>query len=312
MASSGLYVNPNTGQTQAGLQQFRNAIINGGFDIWQRGTTFNPVASMDFSTDRWRAIVTKTNGVLRIDQSVDIPNLNFTYSLKFQNITSQATAVTEYCIRQYIEFINVKNLINSPITISFWYKSNIVGTHGLRMYYIGTVTGGVADYSTQITVNVANTWEYKTVTLVSLVGITAWTRAITDSGLALDIGFRVAGVGQTTININDYFNITGVQLEKGTVGTPFEVRPYPVELQLCQRYYEQIMSFMLECALSGGNQRWATCMYKVVKRAMPTVSLFNSLLSPSYSGGYSSVHGATIYNTISTYFFTALNADAEL
>ena len=49
----------------------------------------------------------------------------------------------------------------------------------------------------------------------------------------------VSGQTSITINNNDYFTLTGVQLEKGSVATPFEVRPYATELALCQRYYYQ-------------------------------------------------------------------------
>jgi hypothetical protein len=158
--------------------------------------------------------------------------------LQYQQISSTATSVTEYAARQRFELSNVRDLAGKIITISFWYRSNIVGTHGVRILPLGT-TGGV-DTKVAITVNSANTWEYKTVTTNALSAVTSWgSTADNATALILDIGLRVSEVGQTTIAANTYFNLTGVQLEQGSVATPFERRPIGTELALCQRYYHR-------------------------------------------------------------------------
>jgi len=64
--------------------------------------------------------------------------------------------------------------------------------------------------------------------------------------------------------------LTGVQFEKGTMASPFELRPYSEELQLCQRYYETI-SVVNQGGTQVGSQ-WASSIYKVVKRVIPTFS----------------------------------------
>jgi hypothetical protein len=87
----------------------------------------------------------------------------------------------------------------------------------------------------------ANTWEYKVLTFNSLVQATAptSTTAWNDWGISINIGPVVFNMGSTSIANGDYFTLTGVQLEKGSVATPYEIRPYATELALCQRYYEQ-------------------------------------------------------------------------
>jgi hypothetical protein len=69
---------------------------------------------------------------------------------------------------------------------------------------------------------------------------TLWSRTSTTFIVPSDINQLIVSLYMApsgTAGINEYFDITGVQLELGSVATPFEVRPYPVELQLCQRYY---------------------------------------------------------------------------
>lgn len=214
----------------------RNKIINGGMSIWQRGTSFPAIGTNIHSADRWKSTIGGTSLNLTASQDTSTPSLDFKYSLKFQQITSNATSVTEYAARQVFELSNVLDLAGKTVTLSFWYKSNITGTHGIRIIPLGT-TGGT-DTSVAITVNSANTWEYKTVTTTALSGITSWgSTADNAAAIILDIGLRVNGVGQTTVNANDYFNLTGVQLEAGRVATPFEMRSYTTELQLAQRYF---------------------------------------------------------------------------
>lgn len=214
---------------------FKNRIINGGMAIWQRGTSFPSIGTGTYSADRWQSTTAGSSLNLTASQSTSVPSTDFAYSLQYQQISSSATSVTEYAARQRFELANVRDLAGKIITVSFWYRSNITGTHGVRILPLGT-TGGV-DTSVAITVNSANTWEYKTVTTTALSALTSWgSTADNGAALILDIGLRVNGVGQTTIAANDYFQLTGVQLEVGVTATSFDYRPYGTELMLCQRY----------------------------------------------------------------------------
>ena len=224
--------------TNAQYTGFKNRIINGAMMIWQRGTSFAALGTGVYSADRWKTTIAGTSVSVTATQDTSVPSVAFEYSLKYQQITSNATSVTEYATRQAFELANVYDLAGQSVTLSFWYRSNIVGTHGVRILPLGT-TGGV-DTSVAITVNTANTWEYKTVTTTALSAITSWG-ATADNGQALivDIGLRVNGVGQTTVNVNDNFQVTGVQLEKGSTATSFDYRPYGTEMALCERYFQR-------------------------------------------------------------------------
>ncbi|NDD54439.1 hypothetical protein EBZ39_11285, partial [bacterium] len=171
-------------------------------------------------------------------QSTDVPNPSSPYSAKVtQSAGGAATSVVEYALRQVVEMSNALQFVGKLITVSFWYKSSIAGTHGIRVV-TANMTGGT-DVATTFTVASANTWQYITATFTSTQAVTAITGAANGAALYLDIGFRVggSGAGQTTVPASAYFNLSQVQLEVGSKASAFERRPYSMELQMCQRYY---------------------------------------------------------------------------
>lgn len=258
---------------------FRNKVINGNFDIWQRGTTVSSTTNGIFSADRFYTTVTGTGISFTYSQSTDVPSLFAPYSAKLTQSSGNATGVTEYALRHTIEMQNVLPLIGKPVTVSFWYKSSIAGTHGVRLIS-ANITGGT-DVTLPFTVNNANTWEYKTLTFSSLQAGTAVTGALNGTGLYLDIGFRVAGTGagQTSVALNAFFNLSQVQVESGTVATPFEQRPVGLELMLCQRYYSVMQGssqnpcatgFAVNAVSLATNLKFPTTM-----RSQPTITIYS-------------------------------------
>jgi hypothetical protein len=237
------------------LAGFRNRIINGNFDIAQRGTSFAAIANAAYSLDRW------TWGqagamVCTVTQSTDVPNNTFQSSYKVDVTTVDSSiAVGDYAfISQKIEGYNVRDLIGTTFTVSFWVKSPKTGVHCVSFSNSGQNRSYIKEY----TIAVVNTWEYKTVTVTGgliTAGTWNWT-----NGEGLEVGFSLAtgSTYQTTsdawqtgdflgtanqVNVmdntaNDFF-LTGVQLEPGPVATPFERRPIGTELALCQRYFQR-------------------------------------------------------------------------
>jgi len=222
----------------AGLM-FRNVLINGNFDVWQRGTTTTSASTGVMVADRWLTTVAGTNINYTYARSTDVPNLASAYSLEVTQTAGQNAAISsEYAIRQIIEKQNTLGLVGRPTTVSFWYKSSVTGTHGVRI--IGNASGytGGADQSQSFTVNAANTWEYKTLTFTAVQNVTAVTGDMTGIGMYVDIGPRVGNsIGQTSFAGSAYFRVSQIQTEAGPVATPFERRPIGTELALAQRYY---------------------------------------------------------------------------
>lgn len=207
-----------------------NYIINGGFDIWQRGTSFSNVGSTAFSADRWRTVTTTLNS--NITQDTSTPSAEFKYSYKAVP-ASNGTPSGEWVARQVLEQQNVFHLAGKTVTLSFWYRST--KTSGKARVSVSNNTGGT-DVAQTFTV-VANTWTKIVLQFSSFANVTAWTGSINDWGGFVDIGFADA----TPLTTSDNFYITGVQLEAGSTATTFRRSGNSIqgELAACQRYYEK-------------------------------------------------------------------------
>jgi hypothetical protein len=193
--------------------------------------------------------------VCTVSQDSDVPNNTFQNSYKV-DVTTIDTSIssTEYAvILQRIEGYNVRDLIGTTFTLSFWVKSPKTGTHCVAFRNDSQDRSFVATYS----ITTINTWEYKTITVTNgLITAGGWDWT---NGTGLEVAFMLASGStyQTTANswntgnflstsaqvnvmdnvANDFF-LTGVQLEPGTVATPFERRNYGQELELCSRYFQ--------------------------------------------------------------------------
>lgn len=237
------------------LAGMRNKIINGKMDISERGTSFAAIASGAYSLDRWQ-FGNSSSAVVTISQQQDTPpNNEFLHSLRLTVTTADASiAAAEVAILgQPIEGYNIRDLIGRTFTFSFWVRSSKTGIHCVALKNQDTSN---RSYIGEYIVNVANTWEYKVITVNG--GLpTAGTWNYTN-GLGLQVRFALAvGSNQQTTagawqtgnflasanqvncldTVGNIFAITGVQLEPGSVATPFEHRPFGAELALCQRYY---------------------------------------------------------------------------
>lgn len=238
---------------------FRNRIINGDMRIDQRnnGASVTVNSGSDFyAADRWPAYGESADGVFTVQRSTTAP-AGFTNSLLATVTTADASigATQRYFVEQKIEGFNVADLgfgsaSAQTVTLSFWVRSSVTGNFG------GTLAspGGSRYYPFSYTINAANTFEQKTVTITGDTTGTWSTGNTTGFELLFSLGCgasrKGAGGAWTSsvflaptgsvdlISTNGAtFYITGVQLEAGTVATPFERRPYGQELALCQRYY---------------------------------------------------------------------------
>ena len=240
---------------------FRNRIINGDMRIDQRnaGASVTVLGSNAYIIDRWFASGQTADGVFTVQQDTVVP-AGFINSSKVTVTTADASlgASQSYIFRQAIEGTNVADFGWGAagaltVTLSFWIRSSVTGTFG------GVLQNAANDrnYPFTYVINAANTWEYKTVTVA---GDTTGTWG-TGTGRGITVTFSLgsgtsasatAGAWTGTSNIysatgatnlmatlSATWYITGVQLETGSVATPFERRPYGTELMLCQRYYEK-------------------------------------------------------------------------
>jgi len=306
---------------------FKSRIINGAMVFDQRNAGASVTATgSNYSLDRWQMLASASSK-FTVQQSLTVP-AGFTKSLL---VTSSATtslgATDYYLITQKIEGFNTADLGwgaagASAVTVSFWVRSSLTGTFG----FVLRNSAGNRLYPASYTINSANTFEYKTVTIA---GDTTGTW-LTDNNVGIEIDFGL-GVGSTYSNTagtwttgglgvtgatsvvgtnGATFYITGVQLEKGSTATSFDYRPYGTEFALCQRYYE-IFGNGLVGGFNATTSAWVGGRYAVVKRAAPTISAISgttaALQDPgvaSYTGTFSSTQGNTTSAFTGTFSFT--------
>ena len=239
---------------------FKNRIINGAMVIDQRNAGASIASPSDnYTTDRFYSRQVG-GGVASAQQSSTAPT-GFTNSLLFTVTTADSSIVTtdRYYVAQFIEGYNIADLAfgtasASSITLSFWVRSSLTGTFG------GAIRNSPANrsYPFTYTINAANTFEQKTITIA---GDTSGTWATTnatgmqvvfslgmgptykDTAGAWAGGDYLSATGATDViaTSSATFYITGVQLEKGSTATSFDVRPYGTEFSLCQRYYNNMV-----------------------------------------------------------------------
>jgi len=282
----------------AGPLSNRNLIINGAMQVAQRGTQVTGVTTGGYKTcDRFDLSMFSL-GTWTVDQSTDAPE-GFSNSFKLTCTTADASPVSNASayLLQRIEAQNLQHLkfgtANAlPLVVSFWVKSNKTGA---ASFDARQPDASDRIFSQSYTINAANTWEYKT---ISIPGDTLG-QIDNDNGIGIYIGWwlnsgtdSTGGSHQTSWGslvsanrnvsnlgvggaISDYFAITGVQLEVGTVATPFEHRSYSDELARCQRYYYKItLGSSSEAFGSGFNesttQGRCSILFPVPMRAEPT------------------------------------------
>lgn len=281
------------------LGNFRNRIINGDMKIAQRGTSFSAVGG--YTLDRFTHY-NGTTAAFTYTQSTNVPaNSGFSNSLRATVTTADTSIISsdESVLIQYIEGYHISDLVGVPITLSFWVRSSKTGIHCVSF------RNGNLDksYVSKYTIIAANTWEKQVITIPlgittsgawnfnNLTGLCVSWAMVAGSGVQTATpnswvdGNKVATSNQVNCldTVGNIFSITGVQLEKGSVASEFEFRPYPVELALCQRYYEIApgMSFRM-CGTTSGTIG-VFHPFKVQKRVTPSVSLSGTVYSVNSS-----------------------------
>lgn len=263
------------------LAQSPNAIINGAFDFWQRGTSFS--ANNTYTADRWRMIWDGT-GTRSISQQTFTPGTAPVagYEGQFFYRYQQATAgsgATYSVLQTKIE--DVRTFAGQTITFSFWAKSASPSTIGVLLEQeFGSGGSGRVD----------------TYVLASTATTTGWVRYSATATLP-SIAGKTIGVGSSlnfsfTLPINTTFttDLWGVQLEAGSVATPFR-RSSPTlqgELAACQRYYQRYGD--ATSALSLGSCYSTTDVYghlllPVQMRTSPTFGVSRTAAVVIYSAG---------------------------
>jgi len=265
---------------------FKNYLINGNFDVWQRGTSHN-ITNSQYTIDRWQLIFdgtpagggTVTRQTFTLGQT-DVPN-NPKYYLQYD---FPSVGTPSNYIRQSIE--GVHNLAGKVATFSFWAKvpsgTMTIGTQFQQEFGSGgSPSSGVYGIgSTNFTVTTSWQKFTMTTTLPSISGKTVGT----NNNDKLNAAITFPG-GPGTIHLAQ------AQVEAGDTATPFEVRPYDMEFQRCIRYFRTVGDGII-ARVSSATVAYYSHHFETPMRATPVMSLAPSA-SVRFGNFYNVDHTAT-------------------
>jgi hypothetical protein len=299
-----------------------NFIINGGFDFWQRGTTEPSPVSGQYRADRFYSSFAGGPQFV-VSKATDFTGIaGFRNALKAR--VSTTGTPTYFLISYKIEGYNYAPLYKKLVTLSFWFKSTIAGTYSV------VFRNSALDYSyvAPFTVNTANNWEYKTITMLLNPGGTPafdntnglsinWaldqsTNSTSNTNQWLS-GTYLGATGQVnlaSVDTNQYVELAGVMLNIGPKAAQFKRAGKTIggELDLCQRYY--CKSFPIDTApadnvlaagsfaggvyLSGVANASYWCQFPTRMRVAPSPAdvIFYTPLNASVGYWYSNSRGA--------------------
>ena len=233
----------------------RNRIINGNMAIDQRnnGASLTITTGNEYCLDRYQGVVS-VSSKFSVQQSTTAP-VGFVNSLKATSLSAYTVGAAEqFSIRQHIEGLNISDLAwgtanAKTVTLSFQVYSSLTGTFGGALYN----SNGSRSYPFSYSISSANTWTSISITIA---GDTTGTW-LTTNGVGITVnfglgvgssqsatagtwaaGFYASATGATSVvgTNGATFYITGVQLEVGSVATPYERQIYSEQLAQCQRY----------------------------------------------------------------------------
>ncbi len=323
------YVRDNMAAVYALVQGGRkNLLDNGAMQVHQRGTSASGLTSVaSYATaDRWLQS-SSSLGTWTMSVENDAPTgSGFRKSLKMLCTTNDASpSAGDYAsVIQRVEGQNVQSIKKgtssaAQVTLTFWSKSNATGTYIVEL----GDSDNTRHCSKSYTVSASATWEQQSITFPADVA----GEFTNDNGESLVVEFhlgagsnRTSGtlattwasttqanraVGQTNLGAatNNYWQVTGCQLEIGSASTGFEHKDYGTELAECQRYYEVGGTIQGTGYQASGYHCDVSVSFMVQKRATPTVTqtnLYTDNCTATPAQNSASVHGFNSYRNITT------------
>jgi hypothetical protein len=280
---------------QAPIQQ--NPVLNSAMQVWQRGTSVavSGAFALTYAADRWGFFRTGFATGMTVSRQVtgDTTNLPFIqYAQRVQRDSGNTSTGIIYSLQNF-ESINSIPFAGKTVTYSFYARAgaNYSAASSALLYSVNTGTGtdqnllnGYTGQATPIltTVTLTTTWQRFTA-----------TAALSSSATQIGVAFSYTPVG--TAGANDYFEVTGVQLEVGSVATPFHTYAATIqgELAACQRYYAALGAVSVGIFESANSYDglWAL---PVPMRTTPSISLSGTITGYGVASGNNNVTSVTL------------------
>ena len=296
----------STGLRWTATPSASNPVLNSAMQVWQRGTSISLAASTSYvngyTADRWQGI-TNANQASTVSRQAtgDTTNLpNIQYNLRFQRNSGQ-TGTGELAFAQNFESLNSVPFAGKTITYSFYARaganysptSSLVNARlwtgtGTDQNVFGGYTGQVSAINTAATLT--TTWQRF-----------SFTATLGATTTQIGVGWTWTPTG--TASTNDYFDVTGVQIDIGSVALPF--RTYAATIQgetsACQRYFYSLASGASSSFLSTGGYENATTAIGAVffPVTMRTTPVLSATSGTNYYQAISSGGGTDNFNSLS-------------
>jgi hypothetical protein len=321
---------------------YKNRLINGDFEFWQRGTAQTFITAGVYLADRWTCMGFQQARHQRVTVASPVAGMTSRFAMRVSSSpnSDNGSAGTRMDLSQKIENINSYDLANQTITYSYWIRfsaATFTSVANLQNSAFGNFNSFLASSTTNTdaitsTDSIGSVNGQRVITNGSLP--TVWTKITQTATIpagANNVALRLQlqQLGSTTNPGDVWYEVTELQLELGSSDTAFDNRPAPIEFLLCQRYYQtypvgsiHIINRYVNVGLSSGSQSPSFTL-PVVMRAAPsapnaTFQYDTWAASGSYSGScrintsvssfwpvYFSVDNAN--NLLSAGFFGASN-----
>jgi len=275
---------------------YKNRLINGDFEIWQRGTAQAFITAGVYLADRWTCIGFQQARHQRVTVSSPVVGMTARFAMRVSSSpnSDNGSGGTRMDLGQKIENLNSYDLAGQVVTYSFWIRfsaatitsiaNSTESAYGtFNTYLTASTTNTDAATSTD---SIASTFALNVIAQGNLP--TTWTK-ITRTGTvpvgANNVGLRLqfGSLGSTTNAGDNWYEVTELQVELGSAATAFDHRPYPVELALAQRYFARVNAPGIEfypCMMTGGYifpsnwYKWITSKLPVTMRTSPAVTFY--------------------------------------
>lgn len=243
----------------------RNRIINGNCQIAQRGAVAAVNNTLTYGgCDRIGVApisFTTCSGTIQ-QQQAGFGEKGFSQAVT--GVTTTGAGVIQFVER--LEAKDVKDLKGKQITVQAKFYQNTGAA--LNCGFVVSKAGALDNFASPTVISTGATTSVPSGTLTTIT--TTFTMGATDCGNGLQIMAVFNGVGAVTAKD---FHITDFQMEAGSVVTPFEHRPYQVELALCQRYYQSFFRPVLRGSATAAQLNRICIVFPVSMRSAPTATV---------------------------------------
>jgi len=317
------------GLTRTSQYAYRNRFHNGGMTIAQRiGNTETTLTHNNWTQilDRWKvyentdAVITATRVHNTYPTAGTVPSSYSATRLKVTTADTSLSSSQQVQFSQIIEGHDWQDLrwgtsAAKSVTVSFSIlatgssASNVTGTYCLQCSDAGTYSRA---YIREYTIDAINVWKRVSLTFPGDTGGNWNSNSFSGTNEGCRFSWFLAGdtnqfgsadtwssYKTSTSNqknflshVNNMIFITDVQVEEGTVATPYETKPHSTELQLCQRYYQDIPANTAVYVPQAGSYARINVLFPTTMRATPSITL-----TPSWDGGGATIYGCMFYKS---------------